>query len=63
MECVNSVTVEPSQCLKPCSGLIVTSISKSKLDKNWEDLQPIFRDYNEYKKVTPYPNGKWHSVG
>ena len=55
VECVNNVNVDTSSCLKPCSGLIVTSFVKSKLEKDLETLFPIFGEYNQYKKVTAHP--------
>ena len=47
--------VAPSNCVKPCSGVIVTSFSKSQPDKTLEDVFPIYEAYNSYKKVTLYP--------
>ena len=55
-DCVNNVKVDTSSCLKPCSGLIVTSFVKSELKKNLETLFPIFGQYKLYKKVTTYPS-------
>ena len=46
-----------TSCLKPCSGLIVTSFSKSEWNNELDYLLPIFGDYNKYKKVTQYPSG------
>ena len=43
--------------MKPCSGLIVTSFSKSELKKNLEDVLPVFGAYNRYKKITSNPLG------
>ena len=56
LECANNVKVDTSSCLKPCSGLIVTSFAKSELKKDLETLFPIFRDYNLYKRVSTYPS-------
>ena len=56
LECVKNVEVDTSSCLKPCSGLIVTSFYKSELKKDLETLFPIFGEYNNYKKVTTYPS-------
>ena len=65
MGCVNNVKVDTSVCLKPCSGLIVTSLSKSghhghekkeKFEK-FESLFPSFEEYNIYKTITLYPFG------
>ena len=61
LDCVNNVKVDTSSCLKPCSGLIVTSFAKSKSENDLETSFPIFGDYNTYKIVTSYPsvaNGK-----
>ena len=52
---MNNVKVDTSSCLKPCSGLIVTSFYKSEQKKNLETLFPIFGEYEIYKKVTTYP--------
>ena len=57
LDCVNNVKVDTSSCLKPCSGLIVTSFAKSKLENDLETLFPILGHYNDYKKVTTYPSG------
>ena len=57
MECVNNVVVNNSGCLKPCSGLIVTSFSKSNLNKDLEEMQALSKAYNNYKKITEYPPG------
>ena len=43
--------------MKPCSGLIVTSFSKTDLKRNFEDLPKVYEAYNQYKKVTHYPSG------
>ena len=56
LECTNNVKVDTSSCLKPCSGLIVTSFYKSQLKKELATLFPIFGDYNLYKKVTTHPS-------
>ena len=54
MECVESVVIDKFSCLKPCSGLILTSFSKNKFNKDLEDTQTISKDYNDYKKITEY---------
>ena len=51
------VQVDTSSCLKPCSGLIVTSFAKSEQHKDLDTLFPIFGEYNLFKKVTEYPSG------
>ena len=60
LECVNKVNAETSSCLKPCSGLLVTSFSKVNwgLTKGMKKLKPILENYNNYKKITGYPSGE-----
>ena len=48
MECVESVVIDHFSCLKPCSGLIVSSLSKTELKQNVEDLLYFAEDYNTY---------------
>ena len=57
LECVNKMKVDTSSCLKPCSGLIVTSLIKSDSEKKLENLLPNYAAYNKYKKITQYPSG------
>ena len=45
--------VDTSNCLKPCSGLIVTSFSKSEKNKDLDALFSTSGFYDKYKKVTP----------
>ena len=61
MECLNTLQVDTSGCLKPCSGLIVTSFSKSiqSSSGSMEDpLSIIKEDYDKYKESTQNPRGK-----
>ena len=60
LECVKKISII-SDCLKPCSGLYVTGFAKSEQNKHFEGLFPIFGPYNEYKKLTTYPTGKYRS--
>ena len=55
MKCVNKVKVDTSGCLKPCSGLIITTLAKTASRRELETLFPDFENYNEYKKVTDHP--------
>ena len=57
LKCVAKVDVDSSGCLKPCSGMFVTSFSKSEQEKNLESLFPNFGAYDLYKKKTKYPPG------
>ena len=43
--------------MKPCSGLIVTSFSKSQQNKNVKNLVPITAAYDSYKIITQNPSG------
>ena len=57
LKCINNVTVNTSSCLKPCSGLIVTSFSKSAQNTNLADMSLILKDYDTFKKPTAFPSG------
>ena len=57
LECVNNVKVGNFSCLYPCSGLIVTSFSRSKLKSNLDELIPMIQEYNQYKIITQNPKG------
>ena len=46
---------ETSTCLKPCSGLFVTSFGKSQDKKNIQDIFPNVGAYNKFKKISLYP--------
>ena len=62
LECVDGISLNDVSCLKPCSGLIVSSLSKTELKQNVEELLYFAEDYNTYKTITPSPyfgsNGK-----
>jgi len=62
--------VHNSRCLKPCSGLIVTSFDQNYLmntkftkyfpsihDERKKELAPLINAYHQYKKITQYPTG------
>ena len=58
VKCVDKIPFETSSCIKPCSGLIVTSFSKSVEYKDLELLYPkILTQYNKYKIISIYPPG------
>ena len=57
MECVNNINVDTSKCLQACSGLIVTTFSKSEQKRNLEKIFSVFEDYVKYKKFTRIPAG------
>ena len=55
---MKKLDVNSSSCLKPCSGLIVTSFSKTAAPNGLENLAPLLKDYDKYKKITEYPRGQ-----
>ena len=58
LDCVDKISVDTSSCMKPCSGLIVTSFSKSVEYKKLDILYPkIWRQYNNFKTISTYPPG------
>ena len=60
LECVHNVRVDTSrECLPPCSGLSVTSFSKSNQMKNIEDLisSKDIAAYNNYTNRVTLPGG------
>ena len=59
LECVRKTSVETSSCMKPCSGLIVTSYFKFDVTNGMENLMPIIEDYNNFKTNTEFPS--WDS--
>ena len=54
---MEKIKFDTSNCLKPCSGFIVTSFYKSERKKNLDDLFPIYGAYNIFKKITQNPSG------
>ena len=60
LECINKTRVDTSRCLKPCSGLIITTLAKSEQKSNWMYFFPVttVNDYSTYKRKTGYPNGE-----
>ena len=60
LDCVLNVehNVTSSACLPHCSGLIVSSFTKSDQNKNMESLFPVvIAPYNVYKTKTEVPYG------
>ena len=58
MDCVHNITVDTTDCLKPCSGLIVTSFTKTRENRNFDNWLTVLDDYRFYKKVTTFPAEK-----
>ena len=52
-----NVKIDTSSCLKPCSGLIITSFAKSAKHIDLHTWSPFMDEYNNYKKITRYPSG------
>ena len=57
MDCIinNISSVDTSGCMKPCSGLIVTSFIKTQKDRKIDNWMNVLEDYKAYKKITPFP--------
>ena len=49
--------METPNCLKPCSGLLVTSFYKSEQKRKFDDISRISGAYDNYKKISEYPYG------
>ena len=52
---MDNTNVDVSNCLKSCSGLIITTFSKSELIRDLEGTSILHEDYGKFKKQTPYP--------
>ena len=52
LDCVESLKIDTSNCLKPCSGLLVTSFSKSDVHVHSKSLNllPINKKYRVSQK-------------
>ena len=60
MECVASITIdeEGSDCLKKCSGLLVTTFDKHEAPaESKEFIKTLSSEYWKYKKFYAFPNG------
>ena len=56
MDCINNISsVDTSECIKPCTGLIVTSFIKTQEDRKIDNWLTVLEDYKAYKKITPFP--------
>ena len=55
---MNNVKVDGNNCLPSCSGLTLTSYSKSDIDDNMENYIPNkITAYNtKYRKFVPFPS-------
>ena len=58
LDCVDKIPVDTSSCMKPCSGLIITSFAKSHEYKDLELLYPkIIGQYSIFKRISAHPPG------
>ena len=56
VECLRKIKINSNQCLKPCSGLILTSFSKTEPKNNLESLiEEEVLAYDKYMKWFEYP--------
>ena len=56
--CAKNVEFKFANCLPPCSGLVVSSFSKTETNKKLDDL--IYNEvisYNNYTKWSEFPEG------
>ena len=67
VDCTKKINIdsnETQKCVKPCSGLMLATFTKSHEVPNLKHLIPVeINAYNKYKTITPYPrgfNGKMH---
>ena len=57
LKCARQINASsPYGCMKPCTGFIVTSFSKTEEEKNLDDLFALLTEYDSYKKITQYPS-------
>ena len=55
MECVQSVKIDFSKCVKTCSGLVIASFAKSR-DVHLNNLMSnAISDYNNFTKWRGFP--------
>ena len=53
---MRNIKPNTSTCRKPCSGLIVTSFSKSEQRQDMGNLFSLLEAYDKYKKITESPS-------
>ena len=56
MGCVQSVQVELSKCVKPCSGMVIASFTKSRNVDLYNMMSKALSDYNNFTKWKGFPN-------
>ena len=61
MKCVNSIKIKhghDSKCKPPCSGLIISSFTKSEPNEKFEKfVTEKFQEYDKYIKWFQFPSG------
>ena len=58
LECMKSININPIECLHPCSGLILSSFTKSVESKDLESLiSRKITTYRNYTKWFEFPSG------
>ena len=55
MDCVAKVTVEKQECLKKCSGLLVTSFDSNQKYKSERFISKLSQEYWNYKGYFNFP--------
>ena len=57
-KCTSKIDTDDHNCLPPCSGLIVTSLTKQGIGKDFEGLiAEEIASYNNYMKWFKFPTG------
>ena len=56
MGCVQTVDVEFSKCVKPCSGMVIASFAKSRNVDLHNIMSKALSDYNNFTKWKGFPN-------
>ena len=58
LECVHNIKIDSNICLPPCTGLILTSFSKTESKRDFEGLiSEEVAAYNQYMKWSEFPSG------
>ena len=57
-KCVKKVKIGTDQCLPACSGLMVTSLTKSESNAQIDRINPTdMSTYNQYRQTFKFPSG------
>ena len=52
LKCIDNIHVDTSMCFNKCNGMMVSSFSKSEIEKDAEELIPnVMEAYRKYKNL------------